>query len=456
MKYWRMRTSLPRLIMSDKLLAWASKLPSSAANFVGSIHNSSQHNDIWWCESILFVLGLIYLFISSSMLTVFTYAKSALIIMAAISLRLLWTCICLSYMLHKGFNNNWQNTTSSSHPGVNHISAQSIIHGAADSVARLLRGSSWPSLTDETEDARAVSSDRSSSVPCYYLETFISIVPKHMSDLCHTSMSMLVFLPAIARLCCVKVVWEISNHRYGQGSASQSSRSHGMTPMGLDVLLTMLYSASWVFSMYCRVSQAAAFRARLVCGISKSLHPGETIRVQTRSTGMSFTVSSLVFSLVTKTLAIRRYLSCLYHLSMTLNECLPVLPCLCYDGVMGRKPCCQGSTSQSSGLHGMSWGDALMLLRESCMTLSSYAIPMGRLSPCPFVLRNMGLISSPLPGSSFFPRVWRDVPVIQCPSSTWCQLIRLKRTRLWWECWRGHAHGTRHPSTNKSLPSCCS
>ena len=98
--------------------------------------------------------------------------------------------------------------------------------------------------------------------------------------------------------------------------------------------------------------------------------------------------------------------------------------------------------------------DALMLLRERCMTLSSYAIPMGRLSPCPFVLRNMGLISSPLPGSCFFPRVWREVPVIQCPSSTWCQLSQLKRTRLWWECWKGHAHGTRHPSTNKSLPSC--
>ena len=411
-----MRTSLPRLIMSDKLRAWASKLPSSAANFVGSIHDSSQHNDIRWCESILFVLGLIYLFLSSSMLTVFTYAKSALIIMAAISLRFFWTCICLSYMLHKGFNNNWQKITSSSHSDMNYIGAQSIIHGAADSGARLLRGSSWPSPTDEIKDARAMSSDKSSSLPCYYLVTFISIVPKHMSDLCHTSISMLVYLPVIARLCCVKVMWEISNHRYGQGSAFQSSRSHGMTPMGLDILLTMLYSAAWVCSMYCRVSNAAGCRARLVCGSSKSLLPGETISVKTRSTGMSFTVWSLVSSLVTKTLTIRRFLSCLCHESTSLHKYPPILPGLCHDGFVGRKPCCQGSTSQSSGLHGMSWVDALMLLRERCMTLSSYAIPMGRLSPCPFVLRNMGLISSPLPGSCFFPRVWREVPVIQCPS----------------------------------------
>ena len=173
-----MRTSLQRLIMSDKLLTWASKLPSSAANFVGSIHNSLQHNDIWWCESIFFVLGLIYLFLSSSMLTVFTYAKSALITMAAISLRLLWTCVCLSYMLHKGLNNNWQNITSSTHPDANHVSAQSIIHGA-----RLLHGRSWPFPTDEIKDARVMSSDKSSSLPCYYLVTFISIVPKHMSDL---------------------------------------------------------------------------------------------------------------------------------------------------------------------------------------------------------------------------------------------------------------------------------
>ena len=84
-------------IMSDTLLAWASKLPISAASFVGRLHITPIV--IWWGEAISFALGSDYSFLSSSILTVFAYAQSALVYMAAFILCLVWSLYYLIYCL---------------------------------------------------------------------------------------------------------------------------------------------------------------------------------------------------------------------------------------------------------------------------------------------------------------------------------------------------------------------
>ena len=85
--------------MSDTLLAWASKLPISAASFVGSLQINLQQAIMWWGEAILFALGLDYFFVSSSILTVFACAQSALVYMAAFILCLVWSLFCFIYCL---------------------------------------------------------------------------------------------------------------------------------------------------------------------------------------------------------------------------------------------------------------------------------------------------------------------------------------------------------------------
>jgi hypothetical protein len=100
-----MPSFLIRSIMSDTLLAWASKLPISAASFVGRLDINLQPILIWWGEAILFALGLDYSFLSSSILTVFDCAQSALVYMAAFILCLVWSLFCfiycLTYMLYE-------------------------------------------------------------------------------------------------------------------------------------------------------------------------------------------------------------------------------------------------------------------------------------------------------------------------------------------------------------------
>ena len=88
-----------RSIMSDTLLVWASKLPISAASFVGSLQINLQQAIMWWGEAILFALGLDYFFVSSFILTVFAYAQSAIVHMAAFILCLVWSVFCLIYCL---------------------------------------------------------------------------------------------------------------------------------------------------------------------------------------------------------------------------------------------------------------------------------------------------------------------------------------------------------------------
>ena len=85
--------------MSDNLPAWASKLPISAASFVGSLYINLQPILIWWGEAILFALGLDYSLLSSSIRTVLAYAESALIYMAAFILCLVWSLFSLIYYL---------------------------------------------------------------------------------------------------------------------------------------------------------------------------------------------------------------------------------------------------------------------------------------------------------------------------------------------------------------------
>jgi hypothetical protein len=89
--------------MSDTLLAWASKLPISAASFVGSLQINLQQAIMWWGEAILFALGLDYFFVSSFILTVFAYAQSAVVHMAAFILCLVWSVFCLICCLINGF-----------------------------------------------------------------------------------------------------------------------------------------------------------------------------------------------------------------------------------------------------------------------------------------------------------------------------------------------------------------
>ena len=112
--------------MSKIVQLLVSKLPSNAVNFVGRFNKFSKHKGYRRYKSLLFLRGLIDLF-SSSMLAVFTNAKSASVFMAAIVLRLFWTLLCLLYMLHDNLNNNRLNTISISLLYENHFRAQSTI-----------------------------------------------------------------------------------------------------------------------------------------------------------------------------------------------------------------------------------------------------------------------------------------------------------------------------------------
>ena len=53
----------------------------------------------------------------------------------------------------------------------------------------------------------------------------------------------------------------------------------------------------------------------------------------------------------------------------------------------------------------------------------SHGIPVRHLSLCFFVIRrgDLGERFSPLPESCFFPSVWGEVPIFQCPPGTRCQ-----------------------------------
>jgi hypothetical protein len=179
----RLSASFLRFLMSDKPLAWASKLPPNAANFVGSIHISFQHHDNWWWESFFFILGSIYLFYYSSMLAICTAVRSAPVYMAAIVRFLQWTLFSLLYMLHNIISTHWLNNSATSHTYVDISSATwhilnlldtimsglsatvfkllSVLricsmsrkgYGDADSGSRFLRRSSRPFLTDEISD----------------------------------------------------------------------------------------------------------------------------------------------------------------------------------------------------------------------------------------------------------------------------------------------------------------
>ena len=200
--------------------------------------------------------------------------------------------------------------------------------------------------------------------------------------------------------------------------------------MGLGIPLIMSFPTAWAFSFYYRMSQATDFMARTVYRCFKPPLSEDTISDEVYCPGRFFTVSSMISSPVTTPLSIRRYLSCL----------------------------CYASTDLLSGLHGVSWEDALMHFRERCMTLFSPDITMGHLSSCNFAFRrgDIGVRPSPFPKSCLFPRIWGEVPILQSPSSARCQLYHMIRTRLWRECQRAHAYGGRHPSTIKSSPSCCS
>ena len=110
----RLSTSSRRSLMSNKPLAWASKLLLNAANFVGSINTSSLHS-LRWCKSLSFALGLIYLLLSSSMLAVCTVVWSAPVHMAAIVRCLSWAVLSIIYLLHEEFNNLCLNTNPSLH-----------------------------------------------------------------------------------------------------------------------------------------------------------------------------------------------------------------------------------------------------------------------------------------------------------------------------------------------------
>ena len=85
--------------MSDTLRAWACKLPLNAASFVGSLHITLQPTLTWWGVAIFYALGLDFFFVLSSITTVFAYAQSALIYMAAFIICLIWSLYSLAHCL---------------------------------------------------------------------------------------------------------------------------------------------------------------------------------------------------------------------------------------------------------------------------------------------------------------------------------------------------------------------
>ena len=356
-----MLASLLTLTMGDKPLAWASKLPISAASFVGSLFSFFIKKVFGFCGSILFTLGLMFFFQTSSMLIFSLYDKLINNYMAAIILSSSLTLWKLIYMLHKYISTQRLNTHSNSH------------------------------------------------------------IYEERHDKVHTT-------------------------RYDRS-----------TPHSLH---NQRYQYPWGRKGFGDADSGARFLRRS----SRSFLTDETNDLGEWSSGRCFSALSLLSSLsFTISLPIRWSVSCLFHESTHTYMSSFIRASLCYVGSMERKLCHgggRGSTFLVSRLHGLSWRNALMLLKERWMRLFRYANPMGRLSICSSVLPSaynyMGLTSSPLPESCFFPCVWREVPIFKCPSSTRCQPYHLIRTRLWRECRKGHAHGARFPANNKSSPSCCS
>ena len=113
--HWRMLTSLLGLLMSDKTLDWASKLPLSAANFVDSVLlPSSKSRSMMMQVFISFILGLVYFF-HSSMLAVCTAMRSAPVYMAAIVRSFQRNLFSFFYMLQFTITTTWLNMTAFSH-----------------------------------------------------------------------------------------------------------------------------------------------------------------------------------------------------------------------------------------------------------------------------------------------------------------------------------------------------
>ena len=100
--------------MGDKPLAWASKLPISAASFVGSLFSFLNKKVLGFCGSILFTLGLMFFFQTSSM-PIFSLDDQLINnYMAAIILSSSLTLWKLIYMLHKYISTQRLNTYSNS------------------------------------------------------------------------------------------------------------------------------------------------------------------------------------------------------------------------------------------------------------------------------------------------------------------------------------------------------
>ena len=160
--------------MSDNILAWASKLPLSAAIFVGSYANSKT-NMLYGFGSFCFVLGVTFFFQISSMLSLFFQDERGYQQLAAVLLSLLMTPTMLVYMLHKNSILHKLNTVMSHLYEDGHTRLFTSINswlpmtldtrwrrdesnwgrkgfGDADSGARLLRRSSRSFLTDEIRD----------------------------------------------------------------------------------------------------------------------------------------------------------------------------------------------------------------------------------------------------------------------------------------------------------------
>ena len=268
--------------MSDKLLAWACKLPLSAANFVVSLQFFSHSNGKWLCGYLSFTLGLIYLFICSSMGTVLINGKLAPCIMAAIILGLVYTLLSLTYMLHKCITYYWRNSNS---------------------------------ISQNYEDRHS----RQITKPYHSFA-----IP-------------------------FNVDWRVYDYYWGR-------KGYGDADSG----------------------------ARCLRRSSRPFLTDETSDLGERSAGKCFSVFVYTYSFpVTISSTIRQYMSCLCHAPSYLCDRLHSFARLCHDGVVERKLCHgggRGSTFQASGLHGLSWWNALMLLRERWMRLFHYASSMGRLS----------------------------------------------------------------------------
>ena len=209
--------------MNDKLLAWACKLPLSAANLVGSFQFFSHSNG-----KRFFGYLRIYLFICSSMRTVLTSGKLVPYIMAAIVLSLIYTQLSLIYILHKCIMYYWRNNNSISQRYEDQYSRQITNpyqsfaipfnavwrvydyywgrkgYGDADSGARFLRRSSRPFLTDETNDLGERRAGKCFSVFVYMYSlpvTISSAIRQYMSCLCHDPIYLCDRLHSFARLC---------------------------------------------------------------------------------------------------------------------------------------------------------------------------------------------------------------------------------------------------------------